>query len=131
MKPALSWKSLVVYFKVIKSGHPVGYGLKWQSDQNVRDVTVPVGYGEIYLRSMSHKASVSINGKLYPVIGTISMDQVVINIKNDSAYNGDEVILLGDDGERRITAEDLAEWAETIPYEILTNINTRVPRIYK
>jgi alanine racemase len=130
VNPALSWKSLVVYFKVIKPEHPVGYGLKWQSKKNVRAVTVPVGYGDGYLRSMSHKAEVIIRGEKYPVIGTISMDQIVVNIDGGSAYNGDEVILLGSDGNKSITLEDLAEWAGTIPYEILTNINTRVPRIY-
>lgn len=128
--PALTWKSLVVYFKVIKPDHPVGYGLKWKSDKNVRAVTVPVGYGDGYLRSMSHKANVLIRGTKYPVIGTISMDQIVVNIDNNSAYNEDQVTLLGKDGDNAITAEDLAEWAGTIPYEILTNINTRVPRVY-
>lgn len=131
VKPALTWKSLVVYFKVIKPGHPVGYGLTWQSEKNIRAVTVPVGYGDGYLRSMSHKAKVLLNKKLYHVIGSISMDQIIVNIEDNSAYNGDEVFLLGSDGTNSITAEDLAEWAGTIPYEILTNINTRVPRIYK
>lgn len=79
---------------------------------------------------MSHKAKVLINGKHYPVIGTISMDQIVVNIENDSAYNGDEVILIGKSGQNKINVEELASWADTIPYEILTNINTRVPRIY-
>lgn len=130
IKPALTWKSLVVYFKVIKAGNAVGYGLTWKPDHNIRALTVPVGYGDGYLRSMSHKAKVLLNGKLYPVVGNISMDQIVVNIENDSAYNSDEVILLGSDGKNSITAEDLAEWAGTIPYEILTNINTRVPRIY-
>ena len=130
VKPALTWKSLVVYFKVIKAGNAVGYGLTWKPDHNIRAVTVPVGYGDGYFRSMSHKAKVLLNGKLYPVIGNISMDQIVVNIENDSAYNGDEVILLGSDGKNSITAESLAEWSGTIPYEILTNINTRVPRIY-
>jgi alanine racemase len=130
VKPALTWKSLVVYFKVIKAGNAVGYGLTWKPDHNIRAVTVPVGYGDGYFRNMSHKAKVLLNGKLYPVIGNISMDQIVVNIENDSAYNSDEVILLGSDGKNSITAEDLAEWSGTIPYEILTNINTRVPRIY-
>jgi len=130
VKPALTWKSLVVYFKVIKAANAVGYGLTWKPDHNIRAVTVPVGYGDGYFRSMSHKAKVLLNGKLYPVVGNISMDQIVVNIENDSAYNSDEVILLGSDGKNSITAEDLAEWAGTIPYEILTNINTRVPRIY-
>jgi len=128
--PALSWKSRVVYFKVILPGHPVGYGSTWQSDHMVRAVTAPVGYGDGYFRSMSHKAQVIVRGKRYPVVGRISMDQIVINIEWDSAYNDDEVILIGASGAEAITCEDLAEWAGTIPYEILTNINTRVPRIY-
>ena len=130
VKPVLTWKSLVVYFKVIKPNHPVGYGSTWQTAHNIRAVTVPVGYGDGYLRNMSGKAEVLINGKRYPVIGSISMDQIVINIESDSAYNGDEVILIGGNEKSSITVEELAEWAGTIPYEILTNINTRVPRVY-
>jgi alanine racemase len=121
----------VVYFKVTQSGHPVSYGLTWESDHNVRIVTVPVGYGDGYFRSMSNKAHVVIHGKRYPQVGRVCMDQIMVNIEQDSAFNGDEVILIGEDenGER-VTVEELAEWANTIPYEILTNINTRVPRIY-
>ena len=130
VEPALTWKSNVVYFKVIKPGHPVGYGSKWQTDHDTRAVTVPVGYGDGYFRSMSHKAEVIINGKRYPVVGTVSMDQIVVNIENDSAYNGDEVILVGRQNDVSISCEELADWAGTIPYEILTNINTRVPRVY-
>ena len=130
IKPALTWKSLVVFFKVIKPNHPVGYDSTFTTDHNIRAVTVPVGYGDGYLRSMSHKAEVLIRGKKYPVIGTISMDMIVVNINEDEAFNGDEVILLGSDGKNSITCEELADWAGTNPYEILTNINTRVPRVY-
>jgi len=130
VKPALMWKSRVVYFKVIRPGDPVGYGSTWKSDHAIRAVTVPVGYGDGYFRSMSHKAEVVIRGKRYPVVGTISMDQIVVNIEGDNAYNEDEVVLLGEMDGARITCEDLAEWAGTVPYEILTNINTRVPRVY-
>lgn len=130
VKRALTWKSLVVYFKVIKPEHPAGYGLTWRTNHNVRAVTIPVGYGDGYFRSMFQKAEVLLRGKRYPVVGSISMDQIIVNIEQDSAYNGDEVILLGSDGTNTISCEELAEWAGTIPYEILTNINTRVPRIY-
>ena len=130
IKPALTWKSLVVFFKVIKPNHPVGYDSTFTTDHNIRAVTIPVGYGDGYLRSMSHKAEVLIRGKRFPVIGIISMDQIVANIENESAYNGDEVILLGNDGLNIITCQELADWAGTNPYEILTNINTRVPRVY-
>jgi alanine racemase len=130
VKPSLSWKSRVVYFKVIQPGHPVSYGSTWETDHAVRAVTIPVGYGDGYLRSMSNKAEVIIRGKKYPVVGNITMDQVVANIEADSAYNGDEVILIGEMDGTSVTCEDLADWAGTIPYEVLTNINTRVPRIY-
>ncbi len=130
VKPTLSWKSRVVYFKVIKPKHPVGYGSTWETDHNIRAVTVPVGYGDGYFRCMSGKAKILLNDQLYNIIGSISMDQIVANIENDSAYNNDEIILIGEDKTNKILCEDLAKWAGTIPYEILTNINTRVPRIY-
>ena len=131
VQPALAWKSRVVYFKVTQPGHPVSYGSIWQSDHDVRIVTVPVGYGDGYFRSMSNKAQVVIHGKKYPQVGRICMDQIMVNIEQDSAFNGDEVIMIGaaQNGES-VTVEELAEWAGTVPYEILTNINTRVPRIY-
>lgn len=129
--PAMSWKSHVVYFKVVRAGDPVGYGSTWSSHKSFRAVTVPVGYGDGYIRAMSHTAEVGIHGKRYPVVGTISMDQIVVNIGSDSAYNNDEVILLGKRDGVCISCEEMAEWAGTVPYEILTNINTRVPRIYK
>jgi alanine racemase len=134
VRPALTWKSRVVFFKVVLPNHPVGYGSTWQSDHMVRLVTIPVGYGDGYMRAMSNKAQVILRGKRYPQVGRISMDQMTVNIEWDSAYNDDEVVLIGEaQGENEvlaITCEDLAVWAGTIPYEILTNINTRVPRRY-
>ncbi|VAW41349.1 Alanine racemase [hydrothermal vent metagenome] len=130
VRPVLAWKSRVVYFKVVQPNHPVSYGSTWQSDHMIRVVTVPVGYGDGYFRSMSGQAQVIIRGKRYPVIGRICMDQLMVNIEWETAYNNDEVILLGASDGEAIFCEDLAAWAETIPYEVLTNINTRVPRIY-
>jgi alanine racemase len=131
VKPALAWKSRVVYFKVTQPGHPVSYGSIWHTDHDVRIVTIPVGYGDGYFRSMSNQAQVVIHGKKYPQVGRVCMDQIMVNIEQDSAFNGDEVILIGEsESGESITVEDLAYWAGTIPYEILTNINTRVPRIY-
>jgi len=132
VRPALSWKSRVVYFKVVQPGHPVSYGSTWQSDHSVRVVTVPVGYGDGYFRSMSGRAEVIIRGKRYPIVGRVCMDQLMVNIEWETAYNGDEVILIGQaENGATITVEELAEWAGTIPWEILTNVNTRVPRIYR
>jgi len=131
VSPALSWRSRVVYFKVVEAGSPVSYGSTWRSDHKVRLVTVPVGYGDGYFRSMSGRAEVVLRGERRPVVGRICMDQVMVNIEWGEAWNGDEVVLIGEQGDARVTVEELAEWAGTIPYEILTAINARVPRIYE
>ena len=131
VKPALSWRSRVVYFKVVEAGSPVSYGSTWRSDHRVRLVTVPVGYGDGYFRSLSNRAEVVLRGRRRPVVGRVCMDQVMVNIEWGEAWNGDEVVLIGEQGEARVTVEELAEWAGTIPYEILTAINARVPRIYE
>ncbi len=128
--PAMRWCSHVVYFKVVQAGHPVSYGWTWQSDVATRVITVPVGYGDGYFRAMSGKAEVIVRGQKKSVVGRICMDQLMVNLEAGEAYNGDEVVLLGEQGEARITAEDLAGWAGTIPYEILTNVHARVPRVY-
>jgi alanine racemase len=131
VRSALRWISRVVFFKVVKPGNPISYGSTFQPSEMVRVVTLPVGYGDGYARAMSGQAQVLLAGKRRPVVGRICMDQVMVSIGWDSAYNGDEVVLLGrqDDGE--IGIEDLAAWAGTIPHEILTSINTRVPRVYR
>ena len=128
--PALRWTSRVVYFKVVPAGAPVSYGSTWAPPADTRVITVPVGYGDGYFRSMSGKAEVLVGGRRCPVVGRICMDQLMVDIGQGSAYNGDEVVLLGDDGSEALTADALAAWAGTIAYEVLTNINTRVPRRY-
>jgi alanine racemase len=131
VRPALSWRSRVVYFKVVEAGSPVSYGSTWKSDHPVRVVTVPVGYGDGYFWRMSNRAQVLVRGARHPQVGRICMDQMMVNIEWGTAYNGDEVVLIGEQGGERVTVEDLAEWAGTIPYEVLTAINDRVPRIYE
>ena len=131
VRQALRWMTSVVYFKVVKPGNPVSYGSAWTPTELTRVVTLPSGYGDGYMRAMSGRAEVILNGKRYPVVGRICMDQIMVAIGGDSAYNGDEAVLLGESGTARITIEDLAAWAGTIPHEVLTNINTRVPRVYR
>lgn len=108
----------------------MGYGSKWVAPKDTRIVTIPVGYGDGYHRRMSGRAEVLIRGKRYPVVGSICMDQIMVDIGWDEVYNGEEVVLLGRQGTETITVEDLARWAETITYEILTSINLRVTRVY-
>jgi alanine racemase len=131
VRQALRWVTRVVYFKVVKSGNPVSYGSTWAPAEPTRVVTLPSGYGDGYIRAMSGKAEVLIHGKRYPVVGRICMDQMMVAIGRDTAYNGDEAVLLGASGEASISIEELAAWSGTIPHEVLTSINTRVPRVYR
>lgn len=131
LRPALRWVSRVVYFKAIPPGMPVSYGSTWSPSHRTRLVTVPVGYGDGYFRALSNRAEVILRGRRYPVVGRVCMDQLLVDIGGESAWNGDTVTLLGEAEGHTITAEALAEQAGTIPYEVLTNINTRVPRVYR
>jgi alanine racemase len=131
VRQALRWITRVVYFKVVKPGNPVSYGSQWTAPVPTRVVTLPAGYGDGYMRAMSGKAEVMLHGKRYPIVGRICMDQMMVAIGGDSAYNGDEAVLLGTSGSATITIEELAAWAGTIAHEVLTNINTRVPRVYR
>jgi alanine racemase len=124
--PALTWRSRVAFSKITKPGRPVSYGSLWQSEAETRIVTIPCGYADGYFRRMTNRAQVIVNGKKYPQVGRICMDQFMVNVGEDTAQVGDEVVLLGDD----ITAYDLAEWMGTNEYEVLTNISARVPRVF-
>ena len=124
--PVLKWKSRVAFSKITLPGHPVSYGSLWQAEAETRIATIPCGYADGYFRRMTNKAQVIINGKKYPQVGRICMDQFMVNVGGDEVQVGDEVVLLGDG----ITAYDLAEWMGTNEYEVLTNISVRVPRIY-
>ena len=130
VRQALRWLTRVVFFKVVKPGSPVSYGSTWKPSAMTRVITLPVGYGDGYLRSMSGRAQVIVRGARHPVVGRICMDQVMVDLGWNSAWNGDEVVLLGAAGDQAIRIEELARWADTIPHEVLTNINTRVPRVH-
>ena len=131
VRQALRWLTKVVFFKVVQAGNPVSYGSRWAPRAMTRVITLPVGYGDGYARAMSGKAEVIVRGQRVPVVGRICMDQIMADIGWHSAYNGDEVVLLGESEGAAIRIEELAAWAGTIPHEVLTSINTRVPRVYR
>ena len=126
VKPALTWKSQVVYSKITLPGRGVSYGSLWQAEAESRIVTVPCGYADGYFRRMTNQPRVIINGKSYPQVGRICMDQFMVNAGVDDVKVGDEVTLLGNG----ITPEELADWACTNEYEVMTNISARVPRVF-
>lgn len=128
--PALSLRSSVVYFKAVKRDAGVSYGHRWHADHDTRVVTVPIGYGDGYTRSYG-VGEVLIGGRRRRIVGSICMDQLMADIGPDgTAYNGDPVVLIGDQGEERISVNDLARWAGTVPHEVLALLNTRLPRRY-
>jgi alanine racemase len=132
VKPVLSLKSQVVYFKVVRKGAGVSYGHKWHAPEDTRVVTIPLGYGDGYLRALSNKASVIIRGKRSPIVGVVCMDQLMANLgPKGEGFNGDEVVLIGESGSERISVEDLASLIETTPHEILVSLNQRIPRVYR
>lgn len=128
LKPVLSLHSKVIYVKTVAANTPISYGRTWTSTETTRIVTLPIGYGDGYFRALSNKASVLIRGKRYPIVGRICMDQLMVNVGPDEVFNGDDVVLIGTQGERSISAQELAKLADTIAYEIFTNLNNRLPR---
>jgi len=131
LTPALSWKSHIVHIKKVEKGVSISYGRTYVTEKETIVATVPVGYEDGYRRSLSSKGRVLINGKFAPVIGRVCMDQFMVDITEIPAKVGDDVTLIGQDGENKITADDIARWADTINYEIICNIGERVPRVYK
>jgi alanine racemase len=130
LKPTLSLKSQVVYFKVVKKGAGVSYDHAWHAPQDTRVITIPIGYGDGYLRSLSNRGFALIRGQKCPIVGKVCMDQMMVDISpTGEAYNGDEVVLIGQQGEQCLRVEDLAAAIDTTPHEILVSLNQRIPRI--
>ncbi|GMQ80934.1 MAG: alanine racemase [Rhodothermia bacterium] len=136
LKPVMTLQSEVAHVKWVKAGAPVSYNAEWCAPERTRIATVAAGYADGYPRILSNRASVGINGSLYPVVGAICMDLFMVNLgpgpaneaEADTRINpGDKVILFGSGGPSAIKT---AEQAETIPYELVCCVGTRVPRIY-
>ena len=130
LQPVLEFTSAVAFTKRITKGEGVSYNLRWHAENDTNIATIPAGYGDGYPRLLTNKTNALINGKQYPVRGTICMDQILIETGNDQVRIGEEVILLSED-DPSIDAWTLASKIGTIPYEILTNITARVPRLVK
>ena len=131
LKPAMTLKANIVHIKTLPPGHFVSYGRKFETERESVIATLPIGYADGYTRLLFGKAQVIINGKLAPVIGRICMDQCMIDVTDiEGVKIGDEVILMGEEGENNISAEAIAEAMGTINYEIVCMISKRVPRVY-
>ena len=131
LKPAMSLKSRVSLVKHIDAGVSIGYGRKFYTKRPTIAATVSAGYADGYTRRMSGGGRVLIHGGYAPVIGTVSMDQFVVDVTDiPDVHIGDEVVLMGRQGGNQITAEEIADLRETIGYEVICGVGKRVPRIY-
>lgn len=122
--------SEIVYVKGVRKGEGVSYNLRWTAPENVWIATVPVGYGDGYPRLLSNKAHVLIGGKRYPIVGTVCMDQFMVNLGQDQHAIGSEVVLWGRQGDEEISLWELCQAGGFIPYELPIYLTGRVPRIF-
>ncbi|MEA2164501.1 MAG: alanine racemase [Thermoanaerobaculia bacterium] len=131
IEPVLRWRSETMRLKNLPAGHAIGYGTTFRTTRPSRIATLPVGYADGYDRLLSNNADVLVRAQRAPVVGRVSMDLVTIDVTDiDGAAAGDEVILIGAQGDESITADELAAKSQTISYEVFCRISARVPRVY-
>ena len=131
LKPILSLKSKVVYLKEVEPGRSISYGRTYITDKKAIIATLAIGYADGYTHLLSHKAKALIKGRCVPVIGKICMDQIMVDVTDINGVKiGDEAVLIGSQDDNKITVEELAKSAGTIPYEIVCWISERVKRVY-
>jgi alanine racemase len=131
LRPVMALKSRVVALREVAPGTRVSYGGQWTAARRSRIATLPIGYADGYTRRLSGQAQVIVGGRRVPVVGAITMDMCMADVTDVEACKlGDEAVLLGAQGEARITADELARWAGTIVWEIFCGVSKRVPRIY-
>ncbi|MDQ4006008.1 MAG: alanine racemase [Actinomycetota bacterium] len=130
LRPVMSLRSRVSFVKRVAAGEGISYGHRYRATRSATIATIPIGYADGYRRGLSPGAQVLIRGRRFPVVGTITMDQLMVDVGDEAIEVGDHVVLLGPDGDDEIRAEELAGWAGTIGYEVVTGIGPRVPREY-
>ena len=128
--PVLEWKTQVTSLRTLQAGETVGYGRSFVAERETRVALLPVGYADGYNRLLSNRGEVLVRGKRAPIAGRVSMDQTVVDVTEiPGVAIGDEVVLLGSQGEESIDAWDLADLVGTVPWEVLCAIRSRVPRV--
>jgi alanine racemase len=131
LEPALELSSYVAAVKLAHAGDSTGYGRRFIAEHETWIATRPIGYGDGIRRALSNNCDVLIGGRRYPLVGTVSMDNVTVDLGVAPPPSvGRRAIIIGRDGEARQTAEELARRIGTINYEILCGVSSRVPRSY-
>ena len=131
LQPVLSLKSHIVYIKEAAAGVPISYGGTYVTPRKMRVATIPVGYGDGYPRGLSGKGYVLIRGRKAPILGRVCMDQFMVSVEDiPDAAEGDEVTLIGRDGDLEITMEQLGDLSGRFNYELACDLGKRIPRVY-
>ncbi len=131
LKPALSWKTKIVYLKEVPPGTGISYGATYITDKRAKIATIPMGYADGYSRLLTNKGEVLVKGQRAPIRGRVCMDQFMVDVSHiDNVKVGDEVVLIGTQGDKEVSATEMADIIGTINYEITCDITKRVPRIY-
>ena len=131
LDPVMELKSHVTYVKDVEPGTAISYGGTFAADRKLRVATVPVGYADGYPRQLSNKGWVLIHGQKAPILGRICMDQFMVDVTDiPDVCKGDEVTLIGRDGDEFISMDEMGELSGRFSYEFACDISTRVPRIY-
>ncbi|GFI29169.1 alanine racemase 1 [Lachnospiraceae bacterium] len=132
LQPALSLKSRIVFLKELEPGRTISYGATYETKKRQRIATIPVGYADGYPRSLSNRGYVLIHGKPAPVCGRICMDQFMADVTDiPEAEEGDEVTLVGKDGAREISMEEIGDLSGRFNYEFACDLGKRIPRVYR
>jgi len=131
LKPVMSLKTEIVQIKRVRSGFDVSYGRTFVTQRDSSIATIPIGYADGYSRLLSNRGFALIRGERVPVVGTVCMDMTMLDVTEvPNTDVGDEVVLMGRQGDDEISAYDIAERISTIPYEVLCGVSKRVPRVY-
>ncbi len=130
IRPAMSLKGRIGFVKQVEKGTSISYARRYIAKRKTTIASITVGYADGYFRTLTNKAFVLINGKRFPVAGTVCMDQIMVDVGNEPVKSGDVVVMMGKSGSRSIDAWQIASAVGTIPYEVICAVSQRVPRTY-
>ena len=132
LRPVLSLRTCVAQLRTVAAGGSVSYNRTFVAKQPTRVAILPIGYADGFNRRLSNRGYVLIQGQRAPVVGTVCMDMVMVDVTAiPGVMAGDDVVVIGRQGQEEVTATDIAAWTDTIPYEVLCSIGPRVPRLYQ
>ena len=131
LQPVMSFKTRVGFIKQVPANTALGYNRTFKTKKTSIIATLPVGYADGLNRLLSNRGQVIINGNYAPIVGAVAMDSILVDVSEiPEAKSGDEVVIIGEQGNLKISAWDVAHWSSTIPYEVLCGLTSRVPRFY-